>query len=39
MKQLELDLNKRLLIWESENFDESQLDENNKITLFIMEIF
>lgn len=34
MKTLELELNKRLFIVESENFDESQLDEKYKITFF-----
>ncbi|MGV2452461.1 UNVERIFIED_CONTAM: hypothetical protein POZ17_19820 [Ralstonia mannitolilytica] len=34
MKQLEIKTNKRLLIVESENFDDRQLDEKHKITLF-----
>lgn len=34
MKSVELDLNKRLLIVDSGNFDDTQLDEKHKITLF-----
>ena len=35
MKQLEITTNKRLLVAEYENFDDSQLDEKHKITLFL----